>query len=669
MGANSSSISELSSNDLLKKLAGKEVISENDPFWNQLLSFSFCPPQTSSDNRLLVEQTSPICKVFSENNLKTGNFCALVGVFLIRAAELKTSTQCENHVFTWQTHNALFIIRCLIGYFNENMSEGGVLREFAVKDIQEGTQNGEPLLEKFIDTLVQLLIEIPVVNFTYVIHLETINTLLTLLSVQLYVPRIAHRSIFFQYLMQGKCSKDACPLVKTLLDHIVKHELCPPELYKGSDSGGMLYGLGAAVASGLWTMMTFGYGKGSASYDDNKALLANQSLLLSLVLANHYTHEKGMHNPYRQALCTFGNLQDAASASPTSPVPVFRMNLTGLYETFCKYMKDDQMTLLLYLLLHRNPNIRAYVLSRTNIEQLVVPILKILYDAQERNSHHIYMALIILLIMSEDDAFNKSVHELIVKNITWYTERNITEITLGGLIVLVVIRTIQYNMTRMRDKYLHTNCLAALANMSSQFHSLHPYVTQRIVSLFELLSKKHGKILEHLRNSPKQEHRSANDERTEVVPTPDYATDLAVLEEVIRMVLEIVNSCLTNTLHRNPNLIYTLLYKKDLFIPFRTHPTFQDIIQNIDTVLNYFTAKLEQQHSSSLSVHEVLDIIKQAILQWPRDRLKKFPELKFKYVEEDQPEEFFIPYVWSLVYHSSNLYWNGDKIELFSINT
>ena len=50
------------------------------------------------------------------------------------------------------------------------------------------------------------------------------------------------------------------------------------------------------------------------------------------------------------------------------------------------------------------------------------------------------------------------------------------------------------------------------------------------------------------------------------------------------MVLEIINSCLTNTLHHNPNLVYTLLHRRELFAQFRTHPTFQDIIQNIDTV-------------------------------------------------------------------------------------
>ncbi|OXB59091.1 UNVERIFIED_CONTAM: hypothetical protein H355_005388, partial [Colinus virginianus] len=119
----------------------------------------------------------------------------------------------------------------------------------------------------------------------------------------------------------------------------------------------------------------------------------------------------------------------------------------------------------------------------------VLPILEILYHVEERNSHHVYMALIILLILTEDDGFNRSIHEVILKNITWYAERVLTEISLGSLLILVVIRTIQYNMTRTRvrvtgnawDKYLHTNCLAALANMSAQFRSLHQYAAQRII--------------------------------------------------------------------------------------------------------------------------------------------------------------------------------------------
>lgn len=92
-----------------------------------------------------------------------------------------------------------------------------------------------------------------------------------------------------------------------------------------------------------------------------------------------------------------------------------------------------------------------------------------------------------------------------LKNIHWYTERSIAEISLGGLLILVVIRTIQYNMLKMRDKYLHTNCLAALANMSGQFRSLHPYVAQRLVSLFETLAKKHLRLDTQLKEPTENE--------------------------------------------------------------------------------------------------------------------------------------------------------------------
>ena len=63
--------------------------------------------------------------------------------------------------------------------------------------------------------------------------------------------------------------------------------------------------------AGLWTILTLGYGARSSKdeKDTETALLSNQSLLLLLVLTNHYTHDKGTHNPYREALCNFSNSQ------------------------------------------------------------------------------------------------------------------------------------------------------------------------------------------------------------------------------------------------------------------------------------------------------------------------------------------------------------------------
>lgn len=147
-------------------------------------------------------------------------------------------------------------------------------------------------------------------------------------------------------------------------------------------------------------------------------------------------------------------------------------------------------------------------------------------------------------------------------------------------------------MTRMRDKYLHTNCLAALANMSAKFHDLHPYVCQRIISLFNLLTKKRAKIIGAVNGeSTPNENDQSNDtkqpeqqQQQQQTQGQDLLQDLAIIEELMRMVLEIINSCLTNNLHHNSNLIYSLLYHKNIFLQFREHPNFQDVLQNIDTV-------------------------------------------------------------------------------------
>ncbi|KAL2778036.1 dymeclin isoform 18 [Daubentonia madagascariensis] len=606
MGSNSSRIGDLPKNEYLKKLSGTESVSENDPFWNQLLSFSFPAPTSSTELKLLEEATISVCRSLVENNPRTGNLGALIKVFLSRTKELKLSAECQNHIFIWQTHNALFIICCLLKVFISEMSEEELQLHFTYEEKSPGSysSDSEDLLEELLCCLMQLITDIPLLDITYEISVEAISTMVVFLSYQLFHKEVLRQSISHKYLMRGPCLPYTSKLVKTLLYNFIRQEKPPPPgahvFPQQSDGGGLLYGLASGVAR-LWTVFTLGgVGSKAATPPELSSPLANQSLLLLLVLAN-LTDAPDAPNPYRQAIMSFKNTQDS-SPFPSSIPHTFQINFNSLYTALCEQQTSDQATLLLYTLLHQNSNIRTYMLARTDMENLVLPILEILYHVEERNSHHVYMALIILLILTEDDGFNRSIHEVILKNITWYSERVLTEISLGSLLILVVIRTIQYNMTRTRDKYLHTNCLAALANMSAQFRSLHQYAAQRIISLFSLLSKKHNKVLEQATQSLRGS-LSSND-----VPLPDY-------------------------------------------------------------VITFFSSRLLQA-GAELSVERVLEIIKQGVVALPKDRLKKFPELKFKYVEEEQPEEFFIPYVWSLVYNSAvGLYWNPQDIQLFTMDS
>ncbi|CAB3362317.1 Hypothetical predicted protein [Cloeon dipterum] len=664
MGSSESRLADLSSNEFIQKFVGKEIIAPNDPFWEQFLTFTFIPPKSAADQRNLDESVQGICRQLLANNPRSGNFHSLVSFFIEKSICVRANdSQNDNFTFSWSTHNSLFVLKVLCKFFVENITEEDFANQFEIGgDKKSAAVEGSDQLSKldvFLSSLVELLVDLPVRDTTYALHFEAINCLLVLLSAQLFTNQQANKSMIYRYLIAGKSSIHSCLLIKRLLSHFGTREKAPPNFMGRGDTGGSIV---LGLASGIWNMLTFGLANNEPLKEgEPDSPLANQSLLLILVLVSHCTCEKNLLNPYREALFSFSNSAESGSAVSASSAS-FTIDFPWMYLALCNAPASDQSTLLLYLLIHCNPNMRSFIISRADIELLVVPILKTLYHAPHSNSHHIYMSLIILLILSEDEIFNRTVHQIKLRSITWYTERAISEISLGGLLVLVVIRTIQYNILKMRDKYLHTNCLAALANMSSQFSDLHPYVSQRLVSLFETLAKKHNRLSSEVAALKRSQSTVPSEQES------DMEQDLAVLEDVLRMVLEILNSCLTHQLASNPNLIYTLLYKKETFEMFKSHPAFQDVVCNIDLVITYFAYKL-QQIQSDLGEGDVLETIQQGAMQWNKDRLKKFPDLKFKYVEEDRPEEFFIPYVWSLVCQSSGIHWNMDKVKLFFPDT
>lgn len=673
MGTTPSRYDDLSKNVYLESFCGKKSILPHDPFWNTFLSYNMRPPVTRSDQIELDSRLDSSCQQLLANNLATGNFGSLIQVALMRASNLLASMQNQKIISAWQTYNALFTVRCILKYLIETVGEEEMIKHIEAPQLPVPTQsNSSYRLKDLFEALVDIITDVPLCEFTYVVHLEAINCLLVLLSVQLFSQTAAEYSCIYRIAMHSHSSEHAPAMVCTLLHNFVQQEHAPPGLLTQQPGGSIVFSL----AAGLWNVITMGMGSslknvqvtsnGTSEEEERKrdteTPLASQSLLLLLVLTNHCT---ATQNPYRNALFTFVDMQEDYTTMQAKGA--FRFNLNKLYNTICKIPNTDEVTLLLYMLLHRNSSVKQNIMRRSDIQLLVIPILQILYHAPNNTSHHIYMSLIILLILSEDETFNKRIHEIMLKGVSWYTERSISEISLGGLLILVVIRTIQYNMFKMRDKYLHTNCLAALANMSAQFTSLHPYVSQRLLSLFETLAKKHARLETKIRTQPSVSSDNTTITVNGTTANTDLIQDLTILEEVLRMVLEIINSCLTHRLAHNPNLIYTLLYKKDIFQPFRMHSAFQDIVQNIDSVINFFSYKLEQKDQSQLGVSQVLSTIQQGTSEWPRDRLRKFPELKFKYVEEEQPEEFFIPYVWSVVCQSALLHWNAHTGEQTTI--
>jgi hypothetical protein len=61
-----------------------------------------------------------------------------------------------------------------------------------------------------------------------------------------------------------------------------------------------------------------------------------------------------------------------------------------------------------------------------------------------------------------------------------------------------------------------------------------------------------------------------------------------------------------------------------------------------------------------------LEAIEKAAIQWPTDRLKKFPDLKYRYVEDENTIDFFVPYAWRLIFESAGVFFEPSAIRLFN---
>lgn len=124
---------------------------------------------------------------------------------------------------------------------------------------------------------------------------------------------------------------------------------------------------------------------------------------------------------------------------------------------------------------------------------------------------------------------------------------------------------------------MHTNCLATLANMAAHFRRLHPYTCQRLVSLLCTLNKRRIRVVQQIKTDVKGDSATG-------ASREELEQDLSILEEVLRMLLEILNAAFTHQLGCNQNLIYSVLHKREVLDVLRRQPAFQDIVANLDTV-------------------------------------------------------------------------------------
>ncbi|XP_077247325.1 uncharacterized protein LOC143887097 [Tasmannia lanceolata] len=680
---------------LIGAFVGEKSYPLSSDFWDKLLEL----PLTLQWPEHQVLQA---CQIFAQNNYHTRHLAKIV-VHLVWCLEDSMSTLAGPSRVYMKAVNAAYISSIFLKYLIENAESGDFQELYLCLDEGEATQKGLPhdqSIEHFVMRGVLNFIGMSDVSpHTCLLHHELLNLMLVAMSTQLCSgpsPVLKDVNPFINAAMLSDSALVGSVVCRLLLNYIARPRIplngASYPLFSEGSQAGVLQRVGSAAANFvLLPYYTFNY-LVSSSADGSRSPLADSSLLVLLILI-HYRkcvlvdeslenrrddgtdsdsllkeHSYFSENPYCKALENAKDIEfDRVDIEGNAHVgQLVRLPFASLFDTLGVCLADESSVLLLYSLVHGNSDFLEYVLVRTDMDTLLMPILETLYNASRRTSNQIYMLLIILLILSQDSSFNASIYKLMLPNVPWYEERLLHHTSLGSLMVIVLIRTVKYNLSKLRDIYLHTNCLATLANMAPHVHRLSAYASQRLVSLFDMLSRKYTKLADL--SDDKIFKANANSVEGESI-AEDMSTELHIYTDFLRIVLEILNAILTYALPRNPEVVYAIMHRQEVLQPFKNHPRFNELLENIYTVLDFFNSRMDAQKlDGEWSVEKVLQVIIINCRSWRGEGMKMFTQLRFTYEQENHPEEFFIPYVWKLVLSHSGFSFNPGSINLFPAN-
>ncbi|XP_059447133.1 uncharacterized protein LOC132178663 [Corylus avellana] len=673
---------------LIGTFVGEKSFPISSDFWHKLLELPLNLNWPS-------HRVRGACELFAQNNQYTKHLAKILIHLSWCLQECVSASGAPSNVYE-KAVNAVYISSVFLKHLIENAKNDDI------EELYLSLDEKEPIPKDFIqDENIENLVVRSVLSFissvdvspnTYFLHLELLNFMLIAMSTQLLCgPSPGPKDVnpFIDAAMVQDGSLVSLVVRKLLLNYISQ----PPFksatysiFYEGSQPS-VLQRVGSAAAN--FVLLPLSY-LGSSRGEGSRSPLADCSLLVLLVLIHYHkcvvsnesvterivdsatsdsllkenTHFSD--NPYCKALENATDFEfDRIDVEGNAHIgPVVRLPFAALFDTLGMCLADEAAVLLLYSLLQGNSDFLEYVLVRTDLDTLLMPILEALYDAPRRTANQIYMLLIILLILSQDSSFNASIHKLILPGVSWYKERLLQQTSLGSLMVIILIRTVQYNLSKLRDVYLHTTCLATLANLAPHVHRLSSYASQRLVSLFFMLSRKYNKLAE-LRDN--KVHIAKGDSINSL--SDDMSTELHIYTDFLRLVLEILNAILTYALPRNPEVVYAIMHRQEVFQPFKNHPRFNELLENIYTVLDFFNSRMDAQSTDGeWSVEKVLQLIIINCRSWRGEGMKMFTQLRFTYEQESHPEEFFIPYVWQLVLSHCGFGFNSEVINLFPVD-
>lgn len=281
------------------------------------------------------------------------------------------------------------------------------------------------------------------------------------------------------------------------------------------------------------------------------------------------------------------------------------MNFETLFLSFGAILHTEVGALLLYTLLQSSKAFSETIAVRSDLDTLVLPLLRTLYfssssrhvsamDFQSkgnaskrsdsprqgsekslldtnksavatpllsirtcpfRSQSQLYLIVILLLLLSQDTSFGSDAfRRTIVSSVPWYKERYLKDISLGSIMLLTLVRSLTFNLNRLRDMFLLSNCCAVLMNLSHSVVDIHEYAAMRLASVTVSCLKKYVAMAKQDgKNGKSQEEDGA------ISITDMYAE---VSHTLLRLIKHALNQ---KAIDRNLHLVYALVYHQAEF--------------------------------------------------------------------------------------------------------
>jgi len=386
------------------------------------------------------------------------------------------------------------------------------------------------------------------------------------------------------------------------------------------------------------------------------------------------------------------------------------VNFELLFESFGVTAHTEPGALLLYTLLQASPTFAASLAVRSDLDTLVLPLLRTLYFATSLRHHvaqdyapsktstssnghprrnseasvsasaslqncpfrsisQLYVIIILLLLFSQDASFGADAfRRVMVPTVPWYKERYLKDISLGSVLILALLRCLTFNLNRQNDAFLLSNCCAVLMNLSPSVVELHEYAALRLTALAVSVIKRYLQL--------RREHPDNDDD--------DLTTPTSMHGEAARTLLCTLKHCVSaKNLETNLHVVYALVYHqsdfKRLFAATggsSSSPFVKSEVSRILTVITTAARIIDEDGTARTApkalkiLRDHIDEVKEAVTDRRKRATAEAEDFTFTYEEEADPEIFFVPYLWEVivcVVTSTSIEWNKNRIQVFPL--